>query len=109
MKSDQMQEIIFGAAYSRTLSPNLDDNFNILFGSFYRYNDALSPYIGLEFGNLRGGLSYDVNVSSLNTASRFRGGFELSLSYIFTKSAEANALKQTLCPSGGSQLKWFGY
>lgn len=109
MKSDQMQEVIFGAAYSRTLSPNLDDNFNILFGSFYRYKDAISPYIGLEYGNLRGGLSYDINVSSLQTASRLRGGFELSLSFLFTRNPDENALKQTLCPRGGSQLRWFGY
>lgn len=109
MKSEQMQEVIFGAAYSRTLSPNLDDNFNFLFGSFYRYNDAVSPYIGLEYGNLRGGLSYDINVSSLSTASRLRGGFELSLSFLFTRNPEENALKQTLCPKGGSQLRWFGY
>jgi hypothetical protein len=28
------------------------------------------------------GLSYDVNISTLQTASEGRGGFELSLSYI---------------------------
>ena len=69
----------------------------------------MAPYVGLEYKTFRGGISYDVNVSTLTTASNLKGGFEITLSYIFTKDPEANAIKQTLCPRGGSQLKWFGY
>jgi hypothetical protein len=54
-------------------------------GSWYRFGDALIPYIGLEFGNWRFGASYDVNTSSLKSASNSRGGFEISLIYIHKK------------------------
>ncbi len=109
MKSEYSTDLIFGVAYGKALSEIADDNYNLILGGWYRYNDAVAPYIGLEYKNLRGGISYDVNVSTLTTASKLRGGFEITLSYIFTQSAEANAIKQTLCPRGSSQLRWFGY
>lgn len=45
-------------------------------------NDAIIPYIGLEYQGLRFGASYDINVSTLKTASQSRGGIEISLIYI---------------------------
>lgn len=53
-----------------------------LWGRFNNLNDAVIPYLGLEFGGFRLGASYDVNVSSLKTASQSRGGIEISLIYI---------------------------
>lgn len=53
-----------------------------LWGRFNNVTDAVIPYIGLEFGNFRFGASYDVNISSLKTASQSRGGIEISLIYI---------------------------
>ena len=38
--------------------------------------------VGLEFSDLRVGMSYDINTSSLKTASQSRGGIEISLIYI---------------------------
>lgn len=55
---------------------------SIYFGSWLRLNDALIPYIGLEFSDFRLGATYDVNTSSLKTASQSRGGIEISLIYI---------------------------
>ena len=103
MKSEYSNDLIFGVAFSKTLSQIADENYNLILGTWYRYNDAFAPYVGIEYKNLRGAISYDVNVSKLQTASNFRGGFELSLSYIFTQDADANAIKQTLCPRGSSQ------
>lgn len=51
-------------------------------GAWMRLGDALIPFASLEFNNFRVGISYDVNTSSLRTASQSRGGFELSLIYI---------------------------
>lgn len=51
-------------------------------GSWYRWGDALIPYLGLEVNDFRFGLSYDVNVSSLRPASNTRGGVEISLIYV---------------------------
>ncbi len=55
---------------------------SVYFGSWLRLNDAVIPYIGLEFSDFRLGVTYDVNTSSLKTASQSRGGIEMSLIYI---------------------------
>ena len=109
MNNEYTSDLIFGAAFSKSLSDIAEENYNLILGGYYRYNDAFAPYVGLEYKNLRGGISYDVNVSTLTTASKLRGGFELTLSYLFTQDPDANAIKQTLCPRGSSQLRWFGY
>lgn len=51
-------------------------------GAWVRFGDALIPYIGLEYGDLRFGATYDINTSSLKTASQGHGGIEISLIYI---------------------------
>lgn len=109
MKSEFSKDLIFGAAYSRPLTQIPEENYNLILGGWYRYNDAFAPYVGLEFKNIRAGLSYDINVSKFTTGSNFRGGFEFTLSYIFTQDPDANLMKQTLCPKSSSQLRWFGY
>jgi hypothetical protein len=42
-------------------------------------NDAIIPYIGVEFGGTRIGASYDINTSSLKAATLSRGGSEISI------------------------------
>jgi len=49
---------------------------------FSNVNDAIIPYIGLEYNGFRFGASYDINVSSLKTASQSKGGIEVSIIYI---------------------------
>jgi type IX secretion system PorP/SprF family membrane protein len=44
--------------------------------------DAIIAVVGAEVKNLRVGLSYDMNVSGLNTATGGEGAYELSLIYI---------------------------
>ncbi|MBI2966936.1 MAG: PorP/SprF family type IX secretion system membrane protein [Bacteroidetes bacterium] len=51
-------------------------------GSKYRAGDALIPEINIEMANYAFGVSYDVNMSSLKTASYGRGGLEFSLRFI---------------------------
>ncbi len=66
-----------------SLSYLLQGNFNprLSFGAYYRIGDAVIPVIAMDYKNFRVGLSYDVNTSSLNTASNYRGGLELSFNY----------------------------
>jgi type IX secretion system PorP/SprF family membrane protein len=59
---------------------------SIYAGAWYRLNDAIIPYLGLEVGGLRIGASYDVNISSLKTATASRGGSEFSIIYIKQKT-----------------------
>lgn len=62
----------FGKEFS--LSGGLNFRFNNVF-------DAVIPQMYLDFYTFSVGLSYDVNVSGLNPASSYRGGFELSLRF----------------------------
>ncbi len=51
-------------------------------GLWYRWGDAISPLVGLEWKSYRFLVSYDVNISALQTASRNRGGIEVSLVHV---------------------------
>jgi type IX secretion system PorP/SprF family membrane protein len=81
-KQGQYNETILGALYSYKLGADYENpDYVVHFGGFLRLKDAFIPVVKLDFGSLSAGLSYDVNVSQLRTASQGRGGFELSLSY----------------------------
>ncbi len=53
----------------------------ILFGGHYRWKDALIASLGYQLGEYMIQISYDINLSSLNRSTRYRGGFEISLKY----------------------------
>jgi type IX secretion system PorP/SprF family membrane protein len=57
--------------------------------------DALIMTAVLETEKLNFGLSYDINISKLKTASNFRGAFELSLTYIQPQERRRNSVS---CP-----------
>lgn len=50
-------------------------------GLFYRSKDAIIPKLSLELGDYAIGMSYDVNISGYKSASKYMGGFEVSLRY----------------------------
>jgi type IX secretion system PorP/SprF family membrane protein len=77
--------IVLGGAVGFNVNGDEENPTNFYAGLWTRFNnvnDAAIPYIGLEFGGFRLGASYDVNISSLKTASQSRGGIEISLIYI---------------------------
>ncbi|HEY4154433.1 MAG TPA: PorP/SprF family type IX secretion system membrane protein [Puia sp.] len=74
-----------GAAWSSNLVGNDENPLNFYLGVWARFSnltDAIIPYVGLDFGPFTLGMSYDVNVSSLKSASQSQGGIEVSLIYI---------------------------
>jgi type IX secretion system PorP/SprF family membrane protein len=82
MQQSGATEIDFGGAFGFVIN-GLPMNANLFYiGGWYRWNDAINPYVGFEVNKLHIGISYDVNVSSLRPASNYRGGIELSLIYI---------------------------
>jgi type IX secretion system PorP/SprF family membrane protein len=85
-----------GGAYMLGLNQDESNPTNLYIGSWFRFGDAVIPYVGLEFGEFRIGATYDVNVSSLKPASNMRGGAEFSLIYI-KKYTDPNA-KKLNCP-----------
>jgi type IX secretion system PorP/SprF family membrane protein len=54
-------------------------------GAFYRTNDALVAKAMFEMFDYSVGFAYDINVSSLTSVSKARGGFELFLRYGLAK------------------------
>lgn len=78
-------EVLLGAAVGFILNPGHDADYqkNTVFylGGWYRYGDAVAPYISIEWSKMRIGFSYDVNVSSFTPATSGVGAYELSLIY----------------------------
>ena len=87
---------MLGGAFSLNVNNDDENPTNFYLGSWYRFQDALIPYVGLEFGEWHFGASYDVNTSSLKAASNSRGGVEISLIYV-KKPVDPNARKLN-CP-----------
>lgn len=59
----------------------------IAVGIHYRYNDAVIPSVYFSTGDFYIGISYDVNVSSYKSATKSKGGAEISLRYNILKGA----------------------
>ena len=66
-------------------------------GGFYRLKDAFILVANMDYRNITVGVSYDMNTSKLIAATNHRGGFELSVIYIFKKIKPFIA-KQRVCP-----------
>lgn len=91
MNSAITQELTFGAVLESTIRSN-EYETSLFTGLYYRRNDAFVPYIGITNGKMQLGLSYDVNVSSLKTATQSRGGFEMSLQMNLSRNPDANKI-----------------
>lgn len=77
-------ETLLGAAmqFATGSDANSENPVSFYAGTWIRFGDALIPYLGLEYNHLRFGLTYDINMSDLKSASESRGGLEISLIYI---------------------------
>lgn len=81
-----------GAAYG--YSPyEMDDNRVFYAGLFYRHQDAVYPYLGMLYNDIQIGLSYDVNITGIQTSNRRNRSFELSIIYHFF---DPNALRRVM-------------
>lgn len=52
---------------------------SLMFGTYWRVKDAFIPSVQFELAEYTIGLSYDMNLSGLKTATSGKGGFEISL------------------------------
>jgi type IX secretion system PorP/SprF family membrane protein len=88
-------ETVIGAALSANVNKSTDEDddgssdVNVYVGSWVRINDAIIPYMALEFSGIRIGASYDINTSRLDRATLGQGGMELSLIYIYKSPSES--------------------
>ncbi len=88
-------EVIFGGALAANLNEDAVNPSTVYAGAWMRVQDALIPYIGLEFSGIRIGATYDVNISDLKAGTQSRGGMEISLIYIKRPSGAGKGIP---CP-----------
>lgn len=91
------KEFTLGSQVRYILQDRLGVYRALLAGLYVRTGDAFYISAGMEYQNWWLGFSYDINTSTLTPASRYRGGFELSLRYIFAKF-KPKIVKHRACP-----------
>jgi len=80
------------------IQEDVDYTCSLSGGIMYRWNDAVIPALKLDYYNWSVGISYDANVSKLRSASKGRGGFELTLSYSNFLNIRNSSLEKVRCP-----------
>lgn len=90
------QELVFGAAAKYHLNTNPGRETAIQLGVMYRWQDAVIARIGFEYQRFHFGFSYDINVSGFVPATRYNGGYELSVMYIWSRVPSLPTVKT--CP-----------
>ena len=93
-KQNRFLECVIGA---EVMLPSAQKNQSLVGGLHYRLKDAIIPSIAINYNKFRVGLSYDINISSLKTASHSKGGAEISIIYQ-TLQIKAKPQQKTICP-----------
>jgi len=97
-KQGASSETIGGMLYSMKLDDPSEPHYTVSGGAFIRWKDAMIPVVKFDVRPLTFALSYDVNISSLKSASQARGGFELSLSYVTFFARNNSSRDAERCP-----------
>jgi type IX secretion system PorP/SprF family membrane protein len=90
MSQAKATELTFGSAYGHQLTDG--EKSELVGGMWYRYKDALIPYLGYQTKTFQVGLSYDHTVSAIKTASQLRNGYELTFQYTAPDKRELKVL-----------------
>lgn len=92
------QKLVAGGAIGFNMSHSRYKVGNIFMaGASVRAGDAVIVNAGLLMKQLHAGISYDVNTSSLATASGGNGGFEIAVIY-FGQVTPIKRVRRTYCP-----------
>lgn len=94
-QQQKFRENILGLTYFYTVDPKTNTTLN--FGILTRIKDALIATAGLQYNSTRIQASYDYNYSQFKAATNGRGGFELSVIYIWSKP-KVFVPKRRVCP-----------
>ena len=90
-------ENLFGSEFHYILADLFNVKREIWLGLFYRNKDAVFVSAGITYDSWNFGISYDINFSELIPATRYRGGFEIALAYIFKRKIKM-ASPTLICP-----------
>ncbi|MFI5188033.1 MAG: PorP/SprF family type IX secretion system membrane protein [Chitinophagales bacterium] len=77
---------------------NVNEEADFMIGAYYRFNDAIAPYVGFDWKDFIVGLSYDVNASKLGSMASHVNSFELSLSYVKRSGGTKSIFDFIHCP-----------
>ncbi len=92
MRQREFQELTFAADAGYYMKGS---DMYLLAGAVYRNRDAAIVSVGAKMDRFIARIGYDVNVSSLTTASNGRGGFEMSFTYMHLKDRKKT---DKICP-----------
>ena len=92
MRQREFQELTLAADIGYYLKGS---DIYLLAGAVYRNRDAAILSVGAKMDRFIARIGYDVNVSSLTTASNGRGGFEISFTYMHVKDRKKT---DKICP-----------
>jgi len=93
LKQGTATETMLGA----TGTVKLNEQTDFMLGANYRFNDAISPFVGVTFNNFLLSAAYDVNTSDLGRLVNGTSSFEISLTYIGRKSVKTPEV-EFVCP-----------
>ncbi len=83
-KQGPASEFLLGGAAGFIMNPGHSEYVRstiFYLGGWYRYGDAVTPYVGFEWSRMKIGFSYDVTLSSAQNMTSGQGAYELSLIY----------------------------
>ena len=95
---DSKYEMDYGAHIKYYLPMSTPHNVALNIGAYGRSAEAGWLFVGMDYDNLQVNLSYDINFSKLHEASRYNGGFEVSVIYILAKVKKINK-PGAVCPA----------
>ncbi len=80
------------------LGYHFNPDLTLRFGPAYRLGDAAAVIVGVNYKQIRAGVSYDITLSELNNANNYQGGFEVAVSYIARIFKKPVAKPVIFCP-----------
>jgi len=87
------QEKMVGAYATYKATSEVD----LMLGANYRFEDAISPFVGFTYKNMVLGASYDINTSDLGKMTNGANSFEISLTFIGRKATKTPEI-EFVCP-----------
>jgi len=78
MHQSKTTELTLGGAYGYNISEDEGKN-ELIGGLWYRFKDALIPYVGYQGRSFQAGFSFDYTASAMRTGAEVRNGIELTL------------------------------
>lgn len=100
MQQTGAQELVLGSAvgYHFLNNGQTGKRTSLFAGLWYRIPHEIIFVGGIDFKDLRFGISYDLTVSDLSNANAYQGGFEISLAYIGTLFETRRKAPLMYCP-----------